>query len=142
MQAEGGDAPFSAGLFAATEMFVDQLLELYRAGILRRRVYDSLPLERLLSSGQTGERFDERILGLLAGAGAGPLLSGAEFAQLKRHGVFREDVEFAGGRVRAPGGGWVPARPPPPGAPPPPPGQWPGTEPLEAPGRAPAVLIW
>src|SRR6266480_4085137 len=76
MQAEGGDAPFSAGLFAATEMFVDQLLELYRAGILRRRVYDSLPLERLLSSGQTLERFDERILGLLAGAGAGPLRNG------------------------------------------------------------------
>src|SRR6059058_5810003 len=109
MQAEGGDAPFSAGLFACTEMFVDQLLELYRAGILRRRVYDSLPLERLLSSGQTGERFDERILGLLAGAGAGPLLSGAEFAQLKRHGVFREDVEFAGGRVRAGGGAWIAA---------------------------------
>jgi len=28
----GRDAPFSAGLFACTEMFVDQLLELYRAG--------------------------------------------------------------------------------------------------------------
>src|SRR5204862_85988 len=78
MQAEGGAAPFSAGLFACTEMFVDQLLELYRAGILRRRVYDALPLERLLSSGQTGERSDERSLGLLAGAGAGPLLSRAE----------------------------------------------------------------
>src|SRR5438132_6634753 len=109
MQAEGGEAPFSAGLFACTEMFVDQLLELYRAGILRRRVYDSLPLERLLASGRTGERFDERILGLLAGAGAGPLLSGAEFAQLKRHGVFREDVEFADGRVRAAGGAWIAA---------------------------------
>src|SRR5207302_8020787 len=96
-------------LFAATDMFVDQLLELYRAGILRRRVYDSLPLERLLSSGQTGERFDERSLGLLAGAGAGRLLSGAEFAQLKRHGVFREDVEFTDGRVRAAGGAWIAA---------------------------------
>src|SRR6266853_234594 len=69
MHGAGGDAPFSAGLYACTEMFVDQLLELYRAGILRRRVYDSLPLERLLSSGQTGERFDARILGLLAAAG-------------------------------------------------------------------------
>src|SRR5256885_6296215 len=33
----------------------------------------------------TGERFDERILGLLAGAGAGPLLSGAEFARSEEH---------------------------------------------------------
>ena len=109
IHAEGGDAPFCAGLFACTEMFVDQLLELYRAGILCRRVYDSLPLERLLSSGQTGERFDERILGLLAAAGVGPVLSSAEFADLKCHGVFREDVEFADARVRAAGGEWIAA---------------------------------
>src|SRR5262249_18481029 len=63
---EGGDAPCARGLFACTEMFVDQLLELYRAGILRRRVYDSLPLERLLDSGGIGERFDDSVLGLLA----------------------------------------------------------------------------
>ena len=109
IHAEGGDAPFCAGLFACTEMFVDQLLELYRAGILCRRVYDSLPLERLLSSGQTGERFDERILGLLAAAGVGPVLSSAEFADLKCHGVFRQDVEFADARVRAAGGEWIAA---------------------------------
>src|SRR6267142_2594594 len=109
IHAEGGEAPFCAGLFACTEMFVDQLLELYRAGILCRRVYDSLPIERLLGSGQTGERFDERILGLLAAAGAGPVLSSAEFADLKCHGVFREDVEFADARVRAAGGEWIAA---------------------------------
>jgi len=109
IHAEGGDAPFCAGLFACTEMFVDQLLELYRAGILCRRVYDSLPLERLLGSGQTGERFDERILGLLAAAGAGPVLSSAEFANLQYHGVFREEVEFADARVRAAGGEWIAA---------------------------------
>jgi len=109
IHAAGGEAPFCVGLFACTEMFVDQLLELYRAGILCRRVYDSLPIERLLGSGQTGERFDERILGLLAAAGAGPVLSSAEFADLKCHGVFREDVEFADARVRAAGGEWIAA---------------------------------
>ena len=109
IHAAGGDAPFSTGLFAATEMFVDQLLELYRAGILSRRVYDSLPIERLLSSGRTSERFDERMLGLLGAAGAGPVLSSAEFADLKFHGVFREDVEFADGRMRAADGEWIAA---------------------------------
>jgi acyl-CoA hydrolase len=109
IHAAGGDAPFSTGLFAATEMFVDQLLELYRAGILCRRVYDSLPIERLLSSGEMSERFDERILERLAAAGAGPVLSSAEFAELKFHGVFREEVEFADGRMRAAGGEWIAA---------------------------------
>ena len=38
MQAIGGDAPFEQGLYAVTEMFVDGFLDLYRAGILKRRV--------------------------------------------------------------------------------------------------------
>ena len=107
MRSAGGDGPFSTGLYACTEMFVDQLIELYRAGILRRRVYDYLPLERLLIAGRIGERFDGQILGLLAEAGAGPLLSAAEFAQLQHYGVLREDVEYADGRVRSRGGEWL-----------------------------------
>src|SRR5438105_6734337 len=109
LAATGGEAPFASGLYACTEMFVDQLLELHRAGILRRRVYDSLLIERLLSSGSPGERLDEGTLGALAATGAGPVLGGAEFAELKAHGVFREDVEFGGGRVRARGGEWIAA---------------------------------
>jgi acyl-CoA hydrolase len=107
MGAQGGDAPFAAGLFASTEMFVDQLLELYRAGVLRRPVYDCLALEKLLASGELNERFDERVLEQLWAAGLGPRVSGAEFAQLQRYGVFREDVEYDAGRVRARGGSWI-----------------------------------
>ena len=102
----GGEAPFTHGLFAASELFVDQLLELYRAGVLRRRAYDSLPIERLLAGGEP-ERFDATLLPKLLAAGVGPLLNEAQFTDLKRHGVFREDVEFDGGRVRARGGQWI-----------------------------------
>ncbi|HKD55251.1 MAG TPA: acetyl-CoA hydrolase/transferase C-terminal domain-containing protein, partial [Steroidobacteraceae bacterium] len=109
IRAEGGEEPFAAGLHCSTEMFIDQLLELYRAGILSRRVYDCLPLERLLASGQIGERFDERILELLAAAGAGPRLTAAEFAGLQHYGVFREDIEYDGGRVRECDGAWIQA---------------------------------
>ncbi|MGH6885407.1 MAG: acetyl-CoA hydrolase/transferase C-terminal domain-containing protein, partial [Geminicoccales bacterium] len=38
LRAIGGDAPFEQGLYAVTEMFVDGFLDLYRAGILKRRV--------------------------------------------------------------------------------------------------------
>jgi acyl-CoA hydrolase len=37
LRAIGGDAPFAQGLYAVTEMFVDGFLDLYRAGILKRR---------------------------------------------------------------------------------------------------------
>ncbi len=104
----GGTAPFARGLFAASEMFVDQLLELYRAGVLRRRAYDCLALERALAAGQS-ERFDASILPALLAAGVGPQLSETQFAELRRHGVFREDVEFRAGRLRAHGGEWISA---------------------------------
>jgi acyl-CoA hydrolase len=105
--ADGG--AFAAGLFASTEMFVDHLLELYRAGVLRRRVYDSLAIERLLAAGAISERFDAGILTALAAAGVGPTLDAAEFAELRRYGVFREDTEFDSGSVRAHGGEWIAA---------------------------------
>jgi len=104
---EGGEEPFAAGLFASSEMFVDYLLELYRAGILRRQVYDCLPLERLLAAGAISERFDESILERLAAAGAGPRLDARQFATLKFYGVFLDAVQFDAGRVRLPGGEWV-----------------------------------
>ncbi|MFZ1905895.1 MAG: acetyl-CoA hydrolase/transferase C-terminal domain-containing protein, partial [Steroidobacteraceae bacterium] len=105
--ADGG--AFAAGLFASTEMFVDHLLELYRAGVLRRRVYDSLAIERLLAAGAISERFDAGILTALAAAGVGPTLDAAQFAELRRYGVFREDTEFDSGSVRAPEGEWIAA---------------------------------
>ncbi len=52
IDAEGGRQPFSKGCSRPTEMFIDQLLDLFRAGVLSRRAYDSLPLERLLASGR------------------------------------------------------------------------------------------
>ena len=107
--AEGGEEPFIAGLFASSEMFVDYLLELYRAGILRRQVYDCLALERLRAAGSLGERFDASILEALAEVGAGPRLVAAEFATLQHYGVFLEAAQFEDGRVRLPGGAWVAA---------------------------------
>jgi acyl-CoA hydrolase len=109
IDAAGGRQPFTTGLFASTEMFIDQLLDLYRAGVLRRRVYDSLPLEQLLATGAIGERLDETVLEALVSVGVGPTLSSKEFGDLHRFGVFRKDVEFSNGRLRAAGGSWIAA---------------------------------
>lgn len=117
----GGREPLREGLFAATEMFVDQMLDLWRAGVLRRRVYDSLPLSRLIASGHIGaqvdgapgaapsDRFDARILDDLLHVGVGPKLTAAQFEELRHFGVFRADCAFDGGRIRAPEGDWIEA---------------------------------
>lgn len=101
----GGRELFEAGLFASTEMFVDQMLDLYRSGILRRRVYESLPLTRLIARGNISSgRFDERILADLIAAGVNPKLTEDAFNELQHYGVFRSDTRWRDGRIQSPDG--------------------------------------
>lgn len=48
----GGTAPFEQGLYGATEMLVDGFLELYDSGILKRRAYPDLALQRRADAGE------------------------------------------------------------------------------------------
>ena len=100
----GGRAPFATGLFGATEMFVDQMLDLYRAGILRRRVYDYLPLQRALAANGSATRVDAALLAGLLAAGAGPLLDAADVAELRAAGVLRSECTFEDGCIVSPDG--------------------------------------
>ena len=100
----GGRDPFAVGLFGATEMFVDQMLDLYRAGILRRRVYDYLPLQRALAANGSGSRVQEGLLDALLAAGAGPALAAEDVAALRAAGVFRGETQFDRGYVISPDG--------------------------------------
>jgi len=100
----GGRAPFSTGLFGATEMFVDQMLDLYRAGILRRRVYDYLPLQRALAANGSSPRVDASLLDGLLEAGAGPVLDAHDVAELCAAGVLRSECRFEDGCIVSPDG--------------------------------------
>jgi acyl-CoA hydrolase len=59
----GGDGNFTAGLYAATEMFTDGFMHLYRAGILKRRVYQDIAVQSAVLQGRSpaelGARFGE-----------------------------------------------------------------------------------
>ena len=83
----GGLAPLERGLYACTEMFVDGFLELYRSGILSRRVYPHATLQRLLDTGDVSERLDLETLVALARAGI-DWIEAPEFAALLRAGLF------------------------------------------------------
>jgi acyl-CoA hydrolase len=106
---EGGRAPFAAGLFGATEMFVDQMLDLYRAGILRRRVYDYLPLQRALAANGSSSRVDHALLEGLLAAGAGPVLQADDVAELRQAGVLRSECRFENGHIVSPDGARIEA---------------------------------
>jgi acyl-CoA hydrolase len=100
LDASGGAAPFEAGLYGCTEMFVDGFLDLYRSGVLRRRVYADARIQQLLNQGAVGERIDEEFLAALATAGFASPLSVADFTVLQDIGVFRADCRYGGGRIQ------------------------------------------
>ncbi len=105
----GGREAFARGLFGSTEMLVDQMLDLYRAGIVRRRVYDWLPLQQAVVARATPDKIDATLLEELVALGLGARLDAATFARLQHYGVFRQDVEFLDGRIRSEGGRWIDA---------------------------------
>jgi acyl-CoA hydrolase len=100
----GGRAPFATGLFGATEMFVDQMLDLYRAGILRRRVYDYLPLQRALAANGSSTRVEPGLLEAMLAHGAGTVLGAADVAALRAAGVFRSETRWDKGFIVSPDG--------------------------------------
>jgi acyl-CoA hydrolase len=51
----GGTGRFEQGLYAATEMLVHGFLELYRCGVLKRRVHSDVAVQRRLNAGGTAE---------------------------------------------------------------------------------------
>ncbi|MGH8568695.1 MAG: acetyl-CoA hydrolase/transferase C-terminal domain-containing protein, partial [Gammaproteobacteria bacterium] len=100
---------FERGLYGCTEMFVDGFLDLYRSGILKRRVYGHALVQRLLNEGKITERIDAQTLERLLEAGLPPLLNAAEFASLQQVGVIAAECRYESGCIRTPQGEWLAA---------------------------------
>ena len=54
---EGGVEVFQEGLYASTEMMSDEYMEIYRAGIIKRKVFDHLGLQKLINQKKLLEPF-------------------------------------------------------------------------------------
>jgi acyl-CoA hydrolase len=103
IESEGGTAPFERGLYGCSEMLVDGFLDLFRSGILKRRVYPSARLQRLLDEGHIEETVGIRMLEALSAAGMNRM-SFVDFNELRDVGLFRDEVEYERGMLIAPDG--------------------------------------
>jgi acyl-CoA hydrolase len=96
----GGTGILEKGLFGASEMIMDGFLHLYEAGILKRLVYDDLPIQRLLNEGLIGHDVTPATLELLLQRKAVHMyLSRDDFDYLVRFGVFQEGLLYQDGVI-------------------------------------------
>jgi len=114
--AEGGPATpaapeqglFEQGLYGCSEMFVNGMLRLIDAGLIRRAVFDDLDLQRLALAGRLGPAPDAGVLRDLLQCGriASPLRA-ADLAFLQDQGIVRSEVRLgADGALLLGGRAW------------------------------------
>ncbi len=84
----GDDRAFDLGLFGASEMFMDGFMHLYRAGILKREVFDDLTEMRRANAGLAVEN-----------AGGGAVMEGGFFLGSSAFYAFLDGLD-AGARER------------------------------------------
>ncbi len=86
---------FSTGLYAASEMFMDGFMHLYKAGILKRKVWPDAALHKFIGSGKhapvVNAEFFEEICKLQI---LPPILDEQQLLRLQSLGIVRTDVEY------------------------------------------------
>lgn len=101
----GGTGIFETGLYAASEMLVDGYLRLFRAGVLKRRVWPSAALQRIANSGQPlGAPRRELLEALVAGGEVSSPLAPRDLDLLIEIGLVRGDVRLSGIELVLPDG--------------------------------------
>lgn len=96
----GSVEPFEEGLFGATEMFVDGFMDLYKAGVIKKKVYNDVHIQRLLNEKKIKPEFDKDIIDHLLEAGAiHHRLRESDVEYLKRFGILKAGVEFKEGKL-------------------------------------------
>lgn len=103
IEKEGGTAPFELGLYGCSEMLADGFLDLYTSGVLKRRVYPSARLQRLIDDGRIDATVGLHTLDELSRAGM-RRMSFSDFDELRDVGLFRDDIEFERGMLICPDG--------------------------------------
>lgn len=97
----GGKGTFEKGLYGSSEMFVDAFLQLYRKGILKRKVYDNLAIMKLVDEGKLSENnIPDDILELLyEKEGIHLRMREKDFNMLVEYGILREGLTYKDGFI-------------------------------------------
>ncbi len=89
--------PFDQGLYVSTEMFVNGMMHLIDHGVVKRKVYDKLQLQKGINSGEIGHVIDSGLYDYSLQCGLVPTkLDERILADLKSWGLIAEGVALDG----------------------------------------------
>jgi acyl-CoA hydrolase len=100
----GGLEPFVTGLYGCSEMFVNGLLALAEAGIVRRQVYPDLRLQQLAAADALDAQGRARSVQVLLDAGLAARVDAAALAWLQRSGLLDASVQIRDDLLQLPDG--------------------------------------
>jgi acyl-CoA hydrolase len=96
----GGSDPFNEGLYGSTEMLVDGFLQLYKNGVIKRKIYHHVGIQRLINEGRLGETIPHDILKqMIDQETLHPYLTRKDFEGLQRFGVLKADLTYDSGMI-------------------------------------------
>jgi len=97
----GGTGIFEQGLYGSSEMFVDAFMQLYKNKILKRKVFDSVPLMKLINEGYLkADHIPSDILERLMEMKAiHSCLDEEDFNFLTKFGILRKGLKYENGVI-------------------------------------------
>jgi len=100
LSAVGAVSPFFKGLYASTEMFSDEYMQLYRENILKKCVYDHVGLQTLLNLRVITEAVTPEMLDILVeNKIIHSTLTAIDVEFLVRYGIFQVGIGYGEGKV-------------------------------------------
>ncbi len=94
--------PFQTGLYGCSEMFVNGLLDLAEAGVIRRVVYPDVRVQRLASAGALDANGQPRSIQAMLDAGLPTRLDDAALAWMQEGGLLDANLKMQGENLLLP----------------------------------------
>ena len=97
----GGTDVFEEGLLGSTEMLVDGYLELIKAGVVKRKTYNSIPIQKLINEKKITEKITPNTLeALMEEKAIDRKMSESDFNFLQEYGVIKDNLIFQDGCIK------------------------------------------
>lgn len=96
----GSREGFSEGLYGSSEMFVNGFLHLIQGGIVKRKVYGDVHIQRLINEGRMAEDIKPEYLDNLIESGFfGDVFHAGDVVRAKRFGILNDRVDWIDGQL-------------------------------------------